>query len=892
VTQPVAQPVLQSIPRGDILPELLAYRDGQFRQIRTRHQEGAPSPQIVSALAALVDEIIERLVAITLMETSSERAHGAPARNDDLPWAVVALGGYGRRELNPYSDVDIMLLVKPEGRAEVAERSTRLFQLLWDLKYQLGHSLRSIDDCVALAREDLTARTALMESRYLLGNLALFETCHRRLAAGFRPKAFVQAKREERCRDAERYGSTTFLLEPNVKRSPGGLRDLHAIKWIAMALTRRIDWHALATAQFLTTAECDLLQRHQAILWQIRNDMHFHAGRASDVLNFDEQQRLAEVLGYQAEHHLLPVEQFMQCYYRVTAEVHEICDRLFERAIPATWRHRITSRLLARTIDRFIVTDQTIALRTGVYTEVATSPALVMELFKLSHQYDLRLTDEARQAAVAAVEQFPSSMWQTPEIAVLFLTILGTPGRLAETLRSMHRTRLLGRLLPAIDHATGLMQFNRYHSYTVDEHCIRAVGEAERLAAQDDRLGSAYRDVKRKALLHLALLLHDVGKGYEGDHSKRGVELAEEAAGWLGLSADDRQLLAFLVREHLLMSNIAFRRDLNDESTVLRFARQLAQPEALTLLYLLTAADIRAVGPEMWTNWKGELLRELFDRAMEVLAGSRPVSGERERIRRVRETAMAAAQQNYDRDWLDRQFDAMPTRYWLTTAPDVIVRHLAGLRRLDSEQVVVTAATKANRGTSVYTVFAKETVIPGIFSKIAGVLAAKGTQILGAQVYTRLDGTIVDRFEVLDPDYKGPPPPRRIAAISAAIQDVLTGRLTIQELFAKSRRIEPPVVRLAPLPTQVEIDNDTSDEFTIVDVFADDRQGLLYVITNTLFEAGLSVSSAKVSTRLDQIADVFYVTRRDGAKLGDPDQIADLKRRLLAAVTVHLTQPV
>jgi [protein-PII] uridylyltransferase len=545
---------------------------------------------------------------------------------------------------------------------------------------------------------------------------------------------------------------------------------------------------------------------------------------------------------------------------------------------------------LARKVSRFVLTDRTIALQPGAYEAVATSPALVMELFDLAHQHGVRLTDEARQAAAVAVGQFPPSSWQMPEIGGRLLSMLAAPGRLAGTLRSMHRSRLLGRLLPAFDHATGLMQFNRYHSYTVDEHCIRAVGEAERLAGEDGRLGTAYRELKRKALLHLSLLLHDVGKGYEGDHSERGVELAEEAAGWLGLSADDRQLLTFLVRQHLLMSNVAFRRDLSDESTVLHFARQMAQPEALTLLYLLTTADIRAVGPEMWTNWKGELLRELFDRAMEVVAGSRPVSGEQERIRCVREAAMALARHAYDPAWLDRQFDAMPVRYWLTTPPELIVEHLAGFQQLESDEVVVTAKTQADRGTSVYTIFARETVIPGIFSKIAGVLAAKGTQILGAQVYTRLNGTIVDMFEVLDPDYKGPPPPRRIAAISTAIQDVLKGRVTIQELFVKSRRIEAPAARLVKLPTQVEIDNDSSDECTIVDVFADDRQGLLYVITNALFEAGLSVSSAKISTRLDQIADVFYVTTRERVKLADPEQVADLKRRLLTAITAHLNQ--
>ncbi len=871
------------------LPDLQSYQQQEFARIKARHLEGAPSPLIVGALTDLVDEIITRATSIVFGDMTPD-----PAETTRLPWAVVALGGYGRRELNPYSDVDVMFLFEPGSRDAVGAHSARFFQLLWDLRYQLGHSLRTIDDCVELAKTDLTAQTALMEARYLLGNRPLFDRCSNRLRAAFRLKPFLRAKRDEREGEFERQGATTSLLEPNVKRSPGGLRDLHGIKWIALALHGSTDWRALTSNESLTAPEADLLQRHQTILWQIRNDLHFHAGRASDVLSFDEQQRLAAAFGYHGEPHLLPVEQFMQFYYRMAGEVHELCDRVYARVAPRRRDDRLVDRLLARRVGHFLLTDQTISIRSGSHRAVAETPELVMELFALAHQRGVRPSDEARRIAASAVEQFPSHEWQTAPIGRHFLSILGAPGRhgaIAATLRLMHQAKLLGRLLPAFAHVTSLMQFNRYHHFTVDEHCIRAVGEAERMSAQDDRLGTAYRELKRKELLHLALLLHDVGKGYEGDHSERGVELAEEAATWLGLAADEQQLLSFLIRHHLLMSSIAFRRDLSDEKILLRFARQMAQPEALTLLYLLTAADIRAVGPGTWTDWKAELLRELFDRSMEILAGSRLISGEAERIRLARERAEAHARRQFDGEWLRQQCDAMPARYWLTTPPEQVAEHLAGFQQLQPDDVVVTAGPVPDRGTFHYTVFTHDALTPGIFSKVAGVLAAKGLEILSAQVYTRLDGTIVDSFEVLDPDYNGPPPPRRIAAVSAAIRDVLRGTLTIQELFVKNRRVEASTDRLVSHAAQVEVDNDSSDDFTIIDIFADDRQGLLYVITQAIFDAGLSVYAAKISTRLDQIADVFYVKTTEGGKLTDPEPMARLRQQLIDAVTKHLALP-
>ncbi|MEW6325934.1 MAG: hypothetical protein AB1515_11190, partial [Nitrospirota bacterium] len=430
------------------LLDLRTHQEREFERIRARHLEGAPSPFIVTSLTDLVDEIVEYAAALAFGPDASEAG--------TVPWAVVALGGYGRRELNPFSDVDVMFLVEPGAREQVQAPSAQLFQMLWDLRYQLGHSLRTVDDCLELAKNDLTAQTALMEARLLLGSRPLFDQCRRRLTAAFRAKAFLRAKREERKLAFERYGDTTSLLEPNVKRSPGGLRDLHAVKWVGLALHQTADWQALAAGGQLTASEADLLQRHQAMLWQIRNDLHFHAGRATDVLSFDEQQRLAEAFGYRGERHLLPVEQFMQFYYRMTGEVRAICDRVYERAAPRRREARWVDWFLTRRLGHFLLTDQTIAIRPESRQLASETPALVMKLYALAHQHNVDPADESSRIAAAAAEQFPSSAWHTTEIGRHFLAILKAPGRsasgggaIARTLRSMHKVRLLGRLLPA-----------------------------------------------------------------------------------------------------------------------------------------------------------------------------------------------------------------------------------------------------------------------------------------------------------------------------------------------------------------------------------------------------------------------------------------------------------
>ncbi|MFN3486157.1 MAG: HD domain-containing protein, partial [Planctomycetota bacterium] len=452
--------------------------------------------------------------------------------------------------------------------------------------------------------------------------------------------------------------------------------------------------------------------------------------------------------------------------------------------------------------------------------------------------------------------------------------------------RNLHRVGLLGRFIPAFEHARCLMQFNQYHKYTVDEHSIRALEAAVARARDPGPIGQAYRDTRRKEVLHLAVLLHDIGKGREEDHSEVGRRIAEDLARDLGLEEHDRAQLVFLVHKHLLMAHTAFRRDVADVQTIVQFVRAVGTLETLRMLYVLTAADTEAVAPGSFTGWKESLLTELYMRASEELSGTAPVDDEGRRAEAVRSALRARLASRESPEALERRLAAMPDAYLRRTDPETLEAHLRVHAELEASRGVrVESIYLKETGLTQYTVFTRESLAPGIFSKITGVLAAERFQIIDAQIVTWSDGFVVDVFRGVDTDFPGEPPPYRRREISDRIEQVLLGRQTVEALFAARRVPAPPNPwRASSGPTQVEVDNASSDRYTIVEVFADDRLGLLYTIARTLFEMGLSISSAKISTRLDQVVDVFYVTDGQGAKVTDGERLEAVRRRLLEVI--------
>lgn len=859
----------------------------QRRVIGQRVMGGASGAETLAAMTELVDGLIVGRYR------EAVRHGGEALANAGLrECCVMALGGYGRRELAPHSDIDLMFLFRP-GAEEAAKSFVRaVLHPLWDCGFQVGHSVRTIADSIELAMADLTVKTSMMEARFLVGSPELFEKFHSRYIRKVVVKGtdkFIDRKLEERRREYEKFGETVYLLEPNVKKSKGGLRDLHLLQWAGMARYQAPTIRELSDRGVLSRADSLALIEAREFLWRVRALLHVHAGTAQEILSFDEQVWLAQHFGFQNQPHLLAVEQFMQQYYRHTMGLHERCVRFVERCRSVPLWRRVAQFLPTPRVDGcFVVQRGVLTVADEQRAKVLENPALLIRLFDLARSQDLIIAPSLLEDIHRHVETVSAEAYRDPEVSRIFLNIMAGP-RTTATLEAMHRAHLLEKFVPAMGTVRGLMQFNQYHKYTVDEHSLLAVGRAEALGQESSILGEVYRGIKRKDILHLAVLMHDLGKGQEEDHSEVGKRLAEEVAVRLGLDEPDTRTLSFLVYRHLLMAHTAFRRDPNDVKVVLPFAREVGTPEVLKKLLALTAADIAAVGPGVLTKWKESLLIELYVRTMPEVSGDREDHGAPERFLRVveeigRHPALAGLD-GADRVWVEGQLNQFPERYVYGTAPARIAVHLAAVRRLHGGDVIVEADFNRELGTCEYAVITHNDLTPGIFSKIAGVMAGSGLQILDAQIVTRADGIVVDTFQVTDPDYHGAPPADRRQTVGDRIVSVLKGREHVDDVLRRGARLKST----RPMPkareaTEVRIDNETSEDFTIVDVFADDRQGLLYVITNAIFQLGLSIHAARISTRLDQVADVFYVADQRGKKLEDHDQLERLRTGVEKAI--------
>ncbi|MBA2565396.1 MAG: HD domain-containing protein [Gemmatimonadetes bacterium] len=551
-------------------------------------------------------------------------------------------------------------------------------------------------------------------------------------------------------------------------------------------------------------------------------------------------------------------------------------------------------RLLSGRVDgMFVPGPEGVTVPASLRERLLSDPEHILALFAVAKRHRSGVHHDLMDRVRSAAEVQGEAAFRAPGALLRFREILAQPGHLAETLSSMHASGVLEKLIPEFAAVTQLVQFNRYHRYTVDRHTLEVIRTAESLAGSPGPDGpgaylrKAYREIHRRDLLHLAMLLHDIGKGARGDHSAAGAGIAAAVGTRLGYARDDTSLLIFLVREHLTMEQVAFRRDLSDAKVLLRFARTVATAETLRMLYVLTYSDVAGVGPGSWTGWKEELLTDLYLKVLDQLTGSREVPSPDERLEVVRREVRAALGERTlaGTGWVEDQLREMNRRYALVTPPGTIARHLEWLADLAPEDVRARGENQPGSGATEYTVLTRESVTLGIFSKIAGVLAAKGLGVLRAQVDTWSNDVVVDTFTVTDTFFSGPPPASRLTEVEEAIRDVLLGRDTVEALFRRHRRFghEPPVPPLAE-PTQIEVDQESSDAFTVVEVFAHDRHGLLYAIAEALRELGLNVHSAQVATRLDQVLDVFYVTEADGRPVLEADRVSVIRAALTARI--------
>jgi [protein-PII] uridylyltransferase len=861
--------------------------------LRAAHLGGASGQQSVQAYAAFMDGFLVTLFRLALDDA---RREGTPP----TPLVLVALGGYGRGELHPLSDLDLLLLHDlREGEMEpFVQRVTQgLLYTLWDLGLQVGHAVRSLPDCVAMARTDFTSRTSMQQARYLVGDRRLFNRFRKVLSENVYRKDFAQfletalAERDQRYR---KFGGSPYMGEPNVKESAGGLRDIHTAMWLASTKFGTRTLLELKDKRLITEREQRLADAALTFLWRVRNELHFISGHKNDVLGREIQPQIAKNFGYVGDDMSLAVEKFMRDYYLHARVIHRVSKRLIARCRETLSRSRPVQRRLRQEAlaDGLYVLDGQLHLVEPDGRAFREDPTRLMKVFWHSHRLGLELGVDVERAVEDALDLVDESFQRSPEVRDLFLAICRNWGRTAQTLGEMHELGLLGRYLPEWGALTCLVQYDVYHRFTADQHSLLAVENLEALApgmsAESEGITEVLNELARPDLLMLGMLLHDIGKGKGHGHVAKGIPLIKELTARIGLPQEDADAVILLVAHHLTLSHMAQRRDIDDPKTVSSLAEVVVTPERLRMLYLLTFADMRAVGPGVMTAWMARILWELFVRTMSRLTGGKLERPSREKIaervaeeigevRRAERPAGAERGVGGARGGVVAHLAMMADRYLVTTSAQRIAAHLRLVERLEDDVVATELFHHRDLDSSELVVVTKD--VPGLFALIAGTLAAEGINILSAQIHTRADGIAIDTFQVNDPFGEAVTEDARWRRTLGALRRVLVGEQTVEDLIAARRSGRPAPTTVAG-PPKITVDNQISDTHTVVEVKCPDRVGLLYLITRTFQTLGLDIASARIATEIEQAYDTFYVTDHQGRRLEDAAQMDRLRDAL------------
>jgi [protein-PII] uridylyltransferase len=805
---------------------------------------------------------------------------------------LVAVGGYGRGEMALHSDIDIAFLSpsKPTGWSEQVIES--MLYTLWDLGLKIGHSSRSLDDMVRMAKSDLTIRTALLEGRYVWGDTGVYQDAARRFDREIRDgsaaaRAFVTDKLAEREARHQRMGDSRYVVEPNIKEGKGGLRDLHTLFWIGKFAYRVRELPDLVDKGLLTREELRRFQRAENFLWAVRCHLHILSARPEDRLTFDVQREVATRMRYTDRPGRSAVERFMQHYFLTAKQVGDL-TAVFLAHLDETFAsrgRRFGMPLIRRRrrLDGFALDRGRIALPTPDY--FTGDPVRLIEMFALADRHGLEIHPLAMRQAGRDARLIDNGVRVDPRANALFLDVLTSPRNPETVLRWMNEAGILGRFIPDFGRVVAQMQFDMYHHYTVDEHSLRAIGLLSRIERgelkTDHPLATAlFARLVSRRVLYVAVLLHDIAKGRRGDHSILGAEVAEKLCPRFGLSAAETQTVAWLVRHHLLMSATAFRRDLADFKTILDFAGVVQSPERLRLLLMLTIVDIRAVGPGVWNSWKRQLLTDLYDAGEEVLRLGHKQRGRGERI------DAKQAQLRRELGWNDAQFEAfsrrLPDAYWVAEPADVVARNAALVESADAGGVPLSIVATADpeRGATLVTVYAGDH--PGLFYRIAGAVHLAGGNIIDARIHTTRDGMALDNLLVQDPFGQPFDEESRLERLRAGIADALANRNRLADRLA-AKPMARTRAEAFDIEPQVLVDNKASNRYTVVEVNARDRPALLNALAHALFQAKATIHSAHIATYGERAVDVFYLTDLVGDKITAPARLRTMERLLLAA---------
>ena len=804
--------------------------------------------------------------------------------------ALVAVGGYGRGELAPKSDIDLLVLTERAENRAADNVVESLLYLLWDLGLKVGHAKRTVADTIRASREDQATLTGLLETRFVAGDRALasrLDSALKREIGRLKTMDFVDTKLAERDQRHSRHGATRYMVEPNIKEGKGGLRDLHTLFWIAKFAYRADSIIDIVETGVLRESEARRFAAAQRFLWTVRCHLHLRAGRPEERLDFDAQMAIAPLMGFVARGSMRDVERFMKRYHLAARDVGNL-TRIICAAMETDFRRRRLSWAgdfrPRQEFGPFSIRAGRVNLDPDLMFR--DRPLRMLEIFHLALEQNADVHPQALQRITRGLLALGDPTRSDPQAAAEFLAILTSKHNPERVLRLMNESGVLGRFLPDFGKIVAMMQFDMYHSFTVDEHTIQVIGilhqiESGELAQTAPVATTVMPEIESRRALFVAALLHDIAKGRDGDHSELGAELALDICPRLGLTPEETETVSWLVRHHLLMSKTAFRYDLNDPKTIDDFAAVVQSPERLKLLLVLTVADIRGVGPTIWNGWKAALMRDLYYQTDAVLRGADAAIIAASSAEEARELARAALPSWDDGEFADHAA-RLPRTYWTGFDTDMHVRH-AGLGRTfrDMDVPLLTDFRQvAERKVTELTLLTVDDA--GLFSRVAGAVAGLGINIIGARITTCTDGTVLDVFQLQTADNELVSDRQTLARLEEGITAAVTGTLRPQAALNERWRSLPARVRRLPVPSRVFLSNRISTTHTVIEINGRDFPGLLHRLTRTLADLGLQIQTATVSTYGERVVDVFYVKDLFGLQVHNQARLDKIRDRLLA----------
>jgi len=848
------------------------------RHLLDMFDAGRPIKELVREHAAFIDQL---LLEVWKLGGAGE------------DFALVAVGGYGRGELHPHSDIDILILGPPRPRNAAKAGLEKFLSFLWDVGLEVGQSVRTVKECVRLAKTDITVATNLFEARLLAGGEDLFGELQQAIGPGkiWPARRFFEAKLAEQATRHRRFQDTEHNLEPNIKESPGGLRDLQTIGWVAQRHFGPGRLRDLVSHGFLTEAEYKMLDQGRSFLWQVRFALHVLTGRREDRLLFDHQKSVARKLGYPAGDNS-GVEQFMKLYYRTVRENSRLCEMLLQHFQEVILHPRRKAKI--RPLNkRFQANNDFIEVRNrNVFTR---HPFALLELFLLIQQNPALLGVRASTIRLVreSLDLIDDAFRADIRNRSLFMEIVRQPRHVGHELRRMHRYGVLGAYLPEFAAVEGLMQFDLFHVYTVDEHILSVVRNMRYFGLEEHEdkypplCRRVLREIPKQELLYLAGIFHDIAKGRGGDHSDLGAKDALRFCRNHMLSEFDSRLVSWLVQQHLLMSKTAQREDVNDPQTVNRFAAAVGDRMHLNYLYLLTVADISGTNPRLWNSWKAALIGDLYEKTLRALRRGleNPIDKE-ERIREVRQEALALLAETPGAPGpgdVEEVWNGLGEDYFIRHSADEIAWHARAIAgaAVDDQPLILIREMTGRGGTEIF-LYMKDH--DNIFSRATRTLDRVGLNIVDARIITSNSGYTLDTFIVLEESGETVSGRERIREIRDALRAALT---SLDAPMRSVARIKPRTLRTFPIKTLVRFGVDEHNGRTVMEVIASDRPGFLSAVGMAMEFCGVRLQGAKIATYGERVEDIFFITGHDNRIIGDELKLECLKRSITDSLTVN-----